>query len=102
MQSSDYTVKVRGTSHNVTTNIVSVQHSLTDLGGCLLVTWIVTPAGAWGVFRPRGIVACVWPFGRGDRPTTGLGVRNMSSKRTRPGSFPSTLAVLWLEGWLLP
>jgi len=42
MQSSDYTVKVRGTSHNVTTNIVSVQHSLTDLGGCLLVTWIVT------------------------------------------------------------
>jgi len=35
MQSSDYTVKVRETSHNVTTNIVSVQHGLTDLGGCV-------------------------------------------------------------------
>ena len=42
MRSSDYTVKVHETSHNVTTNIVSVQHGLTGLGGCLLVTWIVT------------------------------------------------------------
>jgi len=48
MRSSDHTVKVRETLHNVTTNIVSVQHGLTGLGGCLLVTWIVTPAGAWG------------------------------------------------------
>ena len=49
MRSSDYTVKVHTyMERRSVTTTKSIQHGLTGLGGCFLVTWIVTPAGAWG------------------------------------------------------